>query len=128
MDSPSAQTHTPRRAHSRLRLGIAARLQTLAGVQAVRLIDLSQSGAQLILSEPADIRQAVLTWLNFEAFGSIVWREDDHIGMHFDEVLPFEHLIETRQRAPSVVREEAMEAKLAAKRWVAGTLRQGFDS
>ena len=93
MESESSNDHTPRREYSRLRLGIAARLETVTGKQSVRLTDLSQNGARLILSQPADIRDAVLTWLGFEAFGSIIWREGDQAGMHFDELVPMEQLL-----------------------------------
>jgi len=126
-DSPASDGQAPRRAFARLRLGIAARLETLEGRQNVRLIDLSQGGARVILSKPGEIRQGVLTWLHFEAFGTVTWREDDHIGLQFDEPLPLAVLVETRQRAPSVVKEEAMKVHTAARDWVAGTYNPGSD-
>ena len=55
----SSDDQAPRRAYSRLHLGISAQLETLDGRQRVRMIDLSQGGAHLILSKPGDIRQAV---------------------------------------------------------------------
>ena len=127
MESESSKDQSPRRGYSRLRLGIAARLETIAGTQSVRLIDLSQNGARLILSQPGDIRDAVLTWLGFEAFGSVIWREDDQVGMHFAELVPIEQLLETRQRAPSVVREAELEAKAMAREWVAGEGHHGTE-
>lgn len=123
----SPEDQAPRRAHSRLRLGMPARLETLDGRQKVRLINLSQGGAHLIASQPGDIRQAVLTWLRFEAFGTVAWSEGDHIGLEFDEPLPMAVLIETRQRAPAVVREEAMMTKEAARDWVAGKFNPGSE-
>ena len=127
MESESSEDQTPRRGYSRLRLGIAARLETIAGKQSVRLIDLSQTGARLILSQPGDARDAVLTWLGFEAFGSGIWREDDQVGIHFDDLVPIEQLLETRRRAPSVVREEELEARAAAREWVAGERHHGTE-
>ena len=124
-DLPASDGQAPRRAFARLRLGIAAQIETLEGRQKVRLTDLSQGGAHLILSQPGDIRQAVLTWLHFETFGAVAWREDDHIGLEFDRPLPLSVLVETRQTAPSVVREEAMGLHTAARDWVAGTFNPG---
>ena len=127
MDSQPPSDQSPRRGYSRLRLGIAARLETIAGKQSVRLIDLSQTGARLILSQPGDARDAVLTWLGFEAFGSVIWREGDQVGMHFDDLVPTEQLLETRRRAPSVVREEELETRAAAREWVAGERHHGTE-
>ena len=122
---PATDGQAPRRAFARLRLGIAARLETLEGRQQVRLIDLSQGGAHLILSQPELMRQGVLTWLQFESFGTPAWREDDHIGFQFDRPLALTVLVQTRQQAPSVVREEAMGLQTAAREWVAGTFNPG---
>ena len=87
-DSPASDDQAPRRAFSRLRLGISAQLETLDGRQKVRLMDLSQGGAHVIVSEPGDIRQAVLTWLHFETFGMVAWSDGPHIGLKFDKPLP----------------------------------------
>ena len=126
MESESSKDQSPRRGYSRLRLGIAARLETIAGTQSVRLIDLSQNGARLILSQPGEIRDAVLTWLKFEAFGSVIWREGDQVGMHFDELVPIEQLLETRQRAP-VELDRDLHARDAARDFVSGRARFGTD-
>lgn len=123
-DSPEDQDKAPRRAFSRLPLGISAQLQTLDGRQRVRLMDLSQGGAHVILSKPGNVRQAVLTWLEFETFGTVAWSEEQNLGLEFDRWLPLSVLVETRRRAPSVVREEAMGEQQAAREWVAGT---GFE-
>ena len=122
-DVPVHDDQAPRRAYSRLRLGISAQLQTLEGRQRVRLMARSQGGAHVILSQPSssDIRQAVLTWLDFETFGTVAWQDEQNLGLEFDRRLPLSVLVETRQRAPSVVREEAMVAEQAAREWVAGT-------
>ena len=124
---PVHDDKAPRRAFSRLRLGISAQLETLDGRQRVRLMDLSQGGAQVILSQPGDFRQAVLTWLRFETFGTVAWIEAQHVGLKFDKLLPLPVLVETRQRAPSVVREEALSAERAAREWVAGTFNPGSE-
>ncbi len=126
-DSPADDGQAPRRAFARLQLGIAAQLETLDGRQTVRLIDLSQGGAHVLVDGPGDIRQAVLRWLHFESFGFVVWREEEHIGLKFERPLPLAVLVETRRQAPSIVREEAMGAQLAARDWVAGTSHLGSE-
>lgn len=125
--SPNDHDPAPRRAYSRLRLGISAQLETLDGRQRIRLIDLSQGGAHVILSKPGRLREAVLTWLRFETFGTIAWQEGQHIGLHFDKLLPLAVLVETRLQAPTVVREEAMGAYETAREWVAGTAHAGSE-
>ena len=117
-------THTPgeepRRGHPRLRVGLPAWLQTLDGPQRVRLVDLSQSGAHLVLSDPKPLRQAFLSWLEFEVFGDIIWQRGYEAGMRFDRLLPLGHMVETRKSAPSVVRDEARDVRAAARNYVAG--------
>jgi len=110
----------PRRGHPRLWLGLPAWLQTLDGPQRVRLVDLSQSGAHLVLSRPDPLRQAFLSWLTFEAFGDIVWQRGYEAGIRFDRLLPLGHMVETRKSAPTVVREESRDVRVAAKNWVGG--------
>jgi hypothetical protein len=126
MTEPMANHENPegvdgRRVFSRLRVGIAARLETLAGSQKVRLIDLSQGGAQVILSKPEDAGAGVLSWLNFETFGDPAWTEEANMGLKFDQLLPLGCLVETRKRAPSVVRDEEMGTSMA-QAWVSGEI------
>ena len=123
-ETPATSSQAHRRAYSRLRVGIAAHLETLDGQQDVRLLDLSQSGAKVILSETASVRRGVLCWLGFEAFGEVVWREGNQAGLEFEGVLPAESLLETRNRAPTVVRDDALEA---ARDWASGTGRSGTE-
>jgi hypothetical protein len=108
-----------RRRFARLEVGIGARFTTLAGDQPVRLVNLSQNGAKLILSAPEDAGAGVLTWLDFETFGDLAWQDEDTIGIVFDKLLRPGILAQTRLRAPTVVREE--EAGLA-KAWVSGEI------
>lgn len=110
-----------RRYFARLTVGIGARLITRDGTQAVRLIDLSQGGAQIILSHPEEVRAGLLTWLDFEAFGEAAWQENDRLGLKFERLLPLTCLVQTRTRAPSVVRAELLGEDIA-QAWVSGTL------
>lgn len=108
-----------RRRFARLELGIAARFTTLAGEQPVRIVNLSQNGARLILSVPDEAGAGVLTWLDFETFGELSWQDGDTIGVAFDQLLSPGCLAQTRLRAPTVVREE--ESRLA-QAWIAGEI------
>lgn len=110
-----------RRNFARLRVGIAARFDTLDGTQKVRLVDLSQGGAHIILSKPGEPAAGLLTWLDFEAFGETAWREGEDLGLKFERLLPLSCLVATRKRAPSVVRAEELGEDLA-QAWVSGEL------
>ena len=122
MADPHANGETPsRRANPRLELGIGAHFDTLDGRQKVRLLDLSQGGAHVILSEPGEVREGVLAWLGFDSYAVVAWQQEDHVGLTFDRPLPLAWLVETRKRAPSVVQEEAMGSELA-RAWVEGGL------
>jgi hypothetical protein len=119
-ESTPVPQEEPRRGHPRLRLGIGAYLQTLDGPQKVRLLDLSQSGAHLVLTRGEPLRQAFLTWLGFEVFGDIVWQRGREAGMRFDRPLAIAQLVETRRAAPSVVDAEAHRLETEARDWVEG--------
>ena len=115
MSESSSDGSDPRREYSRLAVGIDATLETLEGRQAVRLVDLSQSGAHLVLSEPETIREGVLRWLNFDTFGVAMWQDEEDVGLKFDRLLHPHILDETRERAPGLVLE-------MAQAWVSGDL------
>jgi hypothetical protein len=72
----------------------------------------------VILSKAGDIKEGVLTWIRFETFGTVAWVDGKHVGLEFDVPLPLAVLVETRQKAPSVVREE--EERIA-REWVEGS-------
>lgn len=124
----TAALHTgrlPRRAHSRLRLGIPARLLSLEGQQAVTLVDLSQSGARIVLGAPGRVSGGLLRWLDYEAFGDPVWQVGEELALHFDEPIDPAWLIETRHRAP-VELDRGLQTKRAAREWVSGA--RGFGT
>ena len=108
----------PRRAYSRLPVGIDAYFDTLEGRQRVCLVDLSLAGAHIALSKPEAIREGVLRWLRFDTFGIAIWQHDDDVGLRFDRLLPPHFLEETRLRAPSIVLD-------MAQAWVSGSLPDG---
>jgi hypothetical protein len=115
MADPPAEGTDPRRAFSRLHLGIDAFLDTLEGRQRVRLVDLSPAGAHIVLSKPEEVKEGVLTWLRFDTFGMTMWQREEDVGLKFDRLLPPHVLEETGARAPGLVLE-------MAQAWVAGNL------
>ncbi len=117
-----------RRNHPRLRLGIPARLETLDGTRDVRLIDLSQTGAQIDCAWAQAIGQAVLQWLDFETFGETVWRDGELLGVRFDRPLSPSVIFATRQMAPSIVANAHHAASAAAREWVQGNFRSGTEA
>ena len=93
--------HQPRRGYARLRLGVMARLLTLEGEQWVTLVDLSQSGARVVLGDAGKVHGGgLLRWLGYEAFGDPAWQCGDELALHFDEPIDAAWLLETRRRAP----------------------------
>lgn len=118
VSQPSSRQEPHRRSHPRLRLGIAARLETVHGTLDVDLIDLSQSGAKIDLAHIPRAREAVLYWLTFEAMGDIVWQEGELLGMTFEAPLSSQTIVATRNLAPSVVALDG--ASEAARAWATG--------
>ncbi len=119
---PPSELQIGRRRDSRLRLNIPARLETIYGNVKVVLIDLSQSGGHLLTGEKQLCgKDAVLGWLQYEAFGRIVWSTDRQAGLEFDGMLTPQTLLATRDAAERDPRkEEQREAFLAARAWYNG--------
>ena len=115
-----------RREHARLRVGIPAYFETLEGRLKVRLLDISQGGAHVLLPGETPIREGVLMWMRFDVFGMTVWQQGDELGMKFERPLPREWLIETREIAPDIVREEVL-GLTAARDFVEGRGRYGVE-
>jgi hypothetical protein len=86
-----------RRAHSRLRVRLPARLITLDGTSGAILTDLSFGGAKLITNCVLRPRQqAVLAWHRFESFGTVSWVHDGMCGLNFEEFVKPDVLLATR--------------------------------
>ena len=122
MSGPHTTTEKRRRQRPRLRVGISARLETLSGVCDVQLLDLSQTGARLQTLRPNPGRSVILRWLDFEAYGDVVWEASGLLGMKFDPPLTSEIILATRERAPGIV-QEFNPARDAARAWAMGHVR-----
>lgn len=111
-----------RRRNSRLRLGVPAQLITLHGQFTASLADLSQSGAHLrSRGELVRGEELVVTWLGFEAFGTVVWAVNGEAGLEFDEPLAEAILLQTRQQVDQGIAPSAEQAAYdGARSWYMG--------
>ena len=109
-----------RRRHSRLRVHLPAKLITLDGTLSATLLNLSFSGAKLLLGTKVvpPGSSAVLNWGAFEAFCTVAWVAGGHCGLDFEEPLQPEVLIATRDLADISPRVDANRA--AAQDWAVG--------
>ena len=107
-----------RRGSSRLRLAAPANFTGYEGKQNVTLLDLSQTGAKLAFNEPPESPAGFISWMGFETFGEVVWREGLYAGFEFDETIPIEWLLQTRHRADHIGQEEYANTLKAAREWV----------
>lgn len=102
-----------------------AAMMTTTDTVSVDLLDLSASGAKLRGSNLPAAGQEVLVLLGrLEAFGSVVWREEDQCGVRFDVPLS--------ESAVSIVEAEGLHSSLrgmsgedllAASDWLNGLAR-----
>lgn len=114
-----------RRASSRLRVRLAAQITTRTQTQRAVLVDLSVSGACLVLrGDLVPGREAVLEWGQFEAFGEIVWRRSDRCGLTFFEPLAPTVIFATRDLDEVAHLPQDRElVRQVAQGWVEGRTR-----
>ena len=115
--------HTPRRGKARLRAGIPAALTTMDGRQEISLVDLSESGAGLIVKDGWRINGGVLKWMDYEVYGTVVRRGEQDIGLRFEEPIDHDWVLETRQWLPALADGKA-EIRRFARDWVKGGVPQ----
>jgi len=111
-----------RRRDSRLRVGVPAQIITLHGQFTASLADLSQSGAH-IRTKGGLVRgeELVVTWLGFEAFGTVVWTALGEAGLEFDEPLAVPILLQTRQQVDQGLAPSSEQAAYeGARSWYMG--------
>ncbi len=122
----SAQAHKiGKRAESRLRVRMPARLIALDFNLAAILCDLSKSGARIeSAGAPLKCRDVVLTWHDFEAFGQILWSHSGESGIGFYDPIPTQWLIVTRELGLVDHRKHHTERnRLHAHDWTKGLTR-----
>lgn len=114
----------PRRGNSRLRVGIPAAFETVNGQQTITLVDLSQSGARLQIHDSEPVGRGVLKWVGFEAFGTVVRREGNEIGLQFETPLEPAWVLYTKEWLSA--RPSAKdELRHFAQDWVSGGAAPG---
>lgn len=112
-----------RRRNGRLRAELAASLDTVSGKKRLSILDLSQAGARLRPHCEMKVgTQGVLKWLDFEAFGEVVWQKRGLVGIKFDRPIRPTQIHETRKafdlgEAPS----EDNWQDFHARRWYQGS-------
>lgn len=107
-----------RRGKARLRLGIPAQLLSLHGRSRVTLLDLSESGAR-VRYDGEPVKDVVLEWLGFEAFGKVVRRDGRELGVRFDDPIGHDCVLDTRERLPAIARGEDQLTRFA-REWARG--------
>jgi hypothetical protein len=80
-----------KRAESRLRVRLPARLVAMDFTLPVILLDLSRYGARIQRAgTPLKCCDVVLTWREFEAFGRIIWSHSSEVGIGFYDPIALE--------------------------------------
>jgi hypothetical protein len=104
---------------------IRAAMMTLTETVGVDLLDLSTSGAKLRGRDlPAPGQEVVVLLGRLEAFGWVIWRDEDQCGVHFDVPLSenARSIVES-ERGPNFFATTSGEDILAASDWHNGLAR-----
>jgi hypothetical protein len=104
---------------------IRVAMMTLTETVGVDLLDLSTSGAKLRGRDlPAPGEQVIVLLGRLEAFGSVVWRDEDQGGIRFDVSLTesAQSVVES-ERGPSSLVTISRDDILAASDWHNGLAR-----
>lgn len=112
--------HNPRRGKARLRTGTPAALVTMDGRQDITLVDLSETGAGILVADPGHIAGGVLQWMGYEVYGAVVRRLGEDVGLHFDTPIDPAWVLETRAWLPDLTDEKG-QLRRFARDWVGGT-------
>ena len=116
MASAAAPHRAPRRGKSRLRLGIPAVLLTTDGRGPISLLDLSETGAKILLASEMPVVCGFLRWMHYEAFCIVVWQDGALAGLQFEYPIDRDWVIDTRDWLPELA--EANELRSYAEEWV----------
>ncbi len=111
---------TFRRSEPRVKLAIDAIFMGLNGRQQVTLLDLSGEGAKVAFNEPPKEKAGFLSWMEFETFGDVVWREGLYVGLKFDRKISEASLANTRARITDGDAYRHEQLLKQAKEWVEG--------
>ena len=104
---------------------IRAAMMTTTESMNVDLLDLSKTGAKLRGENlPAPGQEVLLLIGRLEAFGSVVWRDDNECGVHLDVALSDGALATMQsERGPTQLLGIGSDAVLASADWENGLAR-----
>lgn len=113
-----------RRGMARLRLTMPASLVLLTGTQRCTLLDLSRSGARIVLDTPVKPgSEAVLQAPGLECFGTLVWQRDGRAGLRFDRMVSEERMVAMRDFADHQEDRTAELMRQSVQEWISGSRR-----
>lgn len=112
-----------RRQSVRHPVDLAARIVLPGANLRVQLEDISLHGACIRLMHPRAFEAARLCWLQFQAFGQIVWRHELRCGIAFSDPLPEEWLDQTVEFGELAVDDASEKYLRLASAWVHGPRR-----
>jgi hypothetical protein len=117
-DAP-IQVGTPR--SPRRKVVFSGIIETMSGKIRVAVKNVSCTGA-MVEGEglPPPGRDVVLHMEDLELFGAVVWTDDNHCGVHFDEALTQAQVLELHRITPETV--HSAELKAAAE-WYSSQTR-----
>jgi hypothetical protein len=115
-----ALDHKPRRGKARLRTGIPAALVTMGGRQDIVLVDLSETGAGILVADAGHIAGGLLQWMDYEVYGAVVRRVGQDVGLLFDAPIDPAWVLDTRAWLPELADEKGRLRRFA-RDWVGGT-------
>lgn len=103
---------------------IRAAMMTMTDTIHVDLLDLSTSGARLRGHDfPSPGQEVILLIGRLEAFGAIVWRDEDQCGVHFESALSDDALLMAENERGQSLAGFTSENALAAGDWLNGLAR-----
>ena len=116
-----------RRRESRLRVGMEALLERVAGNQRCELLDLSQTGARLRLTQTARVGDTViLSCGDIDRFATVVRAGDGECAVRFDDPLSWEMLVSFRAGEEALrLHRQQRESEIIrqyARSWVIGEI------
>lgn len=113
-----------RRGASRLRICLPTRVDTITGRSPGVIHDLSQSGARSRLqSVPRAGADVVITIGSLEAFATVVWANDNFVGLKFYEQLSLQQVLDVRAEAERLPATQRRDLSEAGQGWCLGTAR-----
>jgi hypothetical protein len=124
-DTRAQMSTIGKRAESRLRVRLPARLEALDFNLSTILCDLSRYGARIEhAGMPLKCCDVVLKWHDFEAFGRIMWSHSGETGIGFYDPVHQNWLIATRDLdGREHIKDNRESVRRHAQEWVKGQSR-----